>query len=74
MFCPPRTPGSPPHRPGYNFDGCTAELVLKQMKVKDHRLVLPSGMSYRVLVLPEVDAMPPELPRKVCELASACPL
>ena len=49
-FHAPPTPGSPPHRPAYNFDGCTPEVLLTRMKVKDGRLVLPSGMSYRVLV------------------------
>jgi hypothetical protein len=70
-FRPPHTGGSPPHRPGYNFDGCTPELVLKSMKVKDGRLVLPSGMSYRVLVLPEVETMTPQLLRKISELVKA---
>ena len=61
----------PVHRPGYNFDGCTPEVVLKRMKVKDGRLVLPDGMSYRVLVLPEVETMTPKLLRKVSELVKA---
>ena len=42
-----------------------------RMKVKDGRLVLPSGMSYRVLVLPEVETMTPQLLRKVSELVKA---
>ncbi|MGD0261425.1 MAG: glycosyl hydrolase [Verrucomicrobiota bacterium] len=70
-FRPPPTPGSPPTRPGYNFDGCTPEVLLTRMKVKDGQLVLPSGMSYRVLVLPEVETMTPELLRKVSELVKA---
>jgi len=70
-FHAPATPGSPPHRPAYNFDGCTPEVLLTLMKVKDGRLVLPSGMSYRVLVLPEVETMTPKLLRKVSELVKA---
>ncbi len=70
-FHAPATPGSPPHRPAYNFDGCTPEVVLTRMKVKDGRLVLPDGMSYRVLVLPEVETMTPKLLRKVSELVKA---
>jgi alpha-L-rhamnosidase len=70
-FRAPPTPGSPAHRPAYNFDGCTPEVLLKQMKVKDGRLVLPSGMSYRVLVLPQVETMTPQLLRKVVELVQA---
>jgi hypothetical protein len=48
--------GAIPDRPGYNFDGCPAELVLRGMKVEDGRIVLPSGMRYRLLVLPSYNA------------------
>ena len=52
-FAPPPTAMSAPYvRGGYNFDGCTPEVVLKRMSVQDGRIVLPDGMSYRVLVLP----------------------
>ena len=43
-------------RPAYNFDGCPAELVQNGMTVRDGRVVLPSGMSYRLLVLPSYNA------------------
>lgn len=42
--------------PGYDFDVVNTE-ILKQMKVKDGRIVLPSGMAYRVLVLPNQTRM-----------------
>jgi hypothetical protein len=58
-------------RKGYDYDDCTAEVVLTRMSVKDGRLVLPDGMSYRVLVLPETTRMTPALLRKVKELAEA---
>jgi hypothetical protein len=70
-FRAPPTPGSPPHRPAYNFDGCTPEVLLTRMKVKDGWLVLPSGMRYRLLVLPGVETMTPKLLRKVSELVKA---
>ena len=44
---------------GYNYDGCTPEVVLTRMTVKDGRIVLPDGMSYRLLVLPESATMTP---------------
>ena len=52
--------GAIPDRPEYNFDGCPAELVLQGMRVEDGRILLPSGMSYRLLVLPSynVDGQP----------------
>ena len=41
------------------------EVVLTRMSVKDGRLTLPDGMSYRVLVLPQSQTMTPKLLRKV---------
>jgi hypothetical protein len=71
-FGPPmaRT-GNPPDRPGYNFDGCSPDVVLNRMAVKDGRIVLPDGMSYGVLVLPEARTMTPRLLGKVAELVVA---
>jgi hypothetical protein len=57
-------------RPGYNFDGCTPEAVLTLMKVRDGRLVLPGGATYRALVLPTVPTMTPELLRKISDLVT----
>lgn len=68
---PSATRGNPPERLGYNFDGCAPETLLAHMSVKDGRLVLPDGMSYRVLVLPKLDTMTPPLLRKVKELVQA---
>lgn len=56
-----------PLPPGYNYDGCSAEM-LQSMTVGDGRMVLPSGMSYRVLVLPDDQVMTPELLRKISNL------
>ena len=42
--------------------------MIARMSVKDGRLVLPDGMRYRVLVLPETPTMTPTLLRKVKEL------
>jgi hypothetical protein len=41
------------------------------MSARDGRIVLPDGMSYRVLVLPQVTTMTPPLLRKVKELVEA---
>jgi hypothetical protein len=58
-------------RTGYNFDGCTPEVLLTRVNVKSGRIVLPDGMSYRVLVLPRVETMTPALLRKIKELVEA---
>ena len=63
--------GQPLERPGYNFDTCPSEVVLNRMSVKDGRLVPPDGMSYRLLVLPQVETMTPQLLRKIAGLVKA---
>ncbi len=38
--------------PGYDYDSADEQVLVHSLRVKDGRLVLPGGMSYRVLVLP----------------------
>ena len=68
---PPEAEIAPHIRSGYGFDGCSAEVVLTRMSVRDGRLVLPDGMSYRALVLPASATMTPALLAKVRQLADA---
>jgi hypothetical protein len=63
-----QAPGRSKERPGYNFDCCPSDALLSRMSVKKGRLVLPDGMSYRVLVLPELDTMTPQLLAKIEQL------
>ena len=56
---------------GYDYDVCNAEVLLTRMSVKDGRIVLPDGMSYRVLALPEHRAMPLEVLKKIKQLVEA---
>jgi hypothetical protein len=71
VFRPPRSAlrgDQPlPDRRGYNFDGCAPETV-QLMSVRNGRVTLPGGMSYRVLVLPEMETMTPKLLRQVKSL------
>ena len=54
---------------GFDFDFVNADVLLHRMTVaEDGRLVLPDGMSYRALVLPDTDRMRPELVKKIGEL------
>ncbi len=55
-------------RGGYNFDGCSPDVVLSRLSVSHGQLMLPDGMSYRVLVLPDVETMSPPLLRKIEKL------
>ena len=58
-------------RKGYDYDQCTAEVVLQRMSVQDGNLVLPDGMTYRLLVLPLSPTMTPPLLRKIRDLVEA---
>jgi len=57
--------------PGYDYDVATEEVVLTRMNVRDGQIVLPDGMSYRVLVLPEQPAISLPVLRKVKESVAA---
>ncbi len=56
---------------GYDYDDLPPEALIKMMTVRNGRLELPSGMSYRVLVLPPGRAMTPALLSKIKELVLA---
>jgi hypothetical protein len=75
FFVGEHAPTSAPYRPdlkarGYDYDACPAEVLMKA-SVRNGRLVLPGGTSYAILVLPEADAMTPQLLRKLQELIKA---
>ena len=42
---------------GHDYDICPPEIIINQLTVRNGQLVLPNGMSYRLLVLPESDTM-----------------
>jgi hypothetical protein len=55
---------------GYDYDVCNEEVLLKRLSVKNERLVLPDGMQYRILVLPDSNTMPMETLEKITSLVS----
>jgi hypothetical protein len=57
--------------PGYDYDVVTEEVILDRMSVRDGRIVLPDGMSYRVLVLPDRPGIALPVLRKLEELVKA---
>jgi hypothetical protein len=58
--------------PGYSYDLINTEVLLNRLSVSGGSLVLPDGMSYRVLVLDlEDNVMPAAALAKVVELARA---
>jgi hypothetical protein len=56
---------------GYDFDFINYEVLMQLAKVENGRLVFPSGASYKVLVLPPVSSMRPELLIKLEEFVKA---
>src|SRR5581483_6880623 len=59
----------PNNRPsGYAGDSCGQRAFLTRMSVQDGKLMMPDGMSYRVLVLPETQSMTVPVARKIREL------
>ena len=46
---------------GYDYDVVNTDVILNRMSVEKGRIVLPDGMSYRVLILPDQRHMPLEV-------------
>jgi len=53
---------------GYSYDYINSEVINTRVKVVDGRLVLPDGMSYKMLVLPKLKTIRPELLAKIKDL------
>ena len=53
---------------GYHYDGVNADVVINSFNVRDGRLVLPNGMSYQVMALPDTAVMTPETLRRIGQL------
>ena len=57
--------------PGYDFDVIPPEVLLKGTTTQEGRLLLESGLSYRILALPPGRTMTPSVLGKIKELVSA---
>jgi len=66
-FVPPKHV-DPALGPGYDYDACNSEIILTRLDVKNGKIVLPDGMSYRMMVLPDSTTMPVEVLRKLKKL------
>ncbi len=61
----------PPLPAGYDYDYINADVIENRLAVRDGRLVLPDGMSYRLLVLPKSETMRPAVLKKISQLTAA---
>lgn len=50
---------------GYQFDYINSEVIINRLTVEDGLLTLPHGTQYKVLVLPKLETMRPELLAKI---------
>jgi len=55
----------------YGFDAVSPRILMQRAEVKDGRIAFDQGTSYRLLVLPKVETMSPELLEKITELVKA---
>jgi len=60
-----------PDKKGYGFDGCSPNILMARAKVKDGLITFPEGSSYRLMVLPQVETMTPELLANIRDLVKA---
>jgi hypothetical protein len=56
---------------GYDYDFINEEIILTRMTVKDGKLMLPHGMAYRIMVLPDREAISPVVLKHLGELVEA---
>ncbi|MGB9606109.1 MAG: glycosyl hydrolase, partial [Bryobacteraceae bacterium] len=68
LAAPGRTQWDPPPPEGYDWDVADREAILKRVRLENGRIVLPDGMSYRLLVLRNEGVMTVELLRKLRDL------
>ncbi|MBA7568222.1 putative beta-glucuronidase [subsurface metagenome] len=50
---------------GYDWYKCSKEVILSRVSFDDGKIVLPDGMSYKILVLPPEKAIDPDVLKKV---------
>ena len=56
---------------GYDYDICDPQAIFERLSVRDGQLVLPDGVRYRLLVLPDDPAMTPTMAKRIGELVKA---
>lgn len=61
-------PTEPKLPQGYSFDFINAEVIKNRVSVDGGRMILPDGMSYRILILPDSETIRPEVLEKIKDL------
>ena len=53
---------------GYDFDAFTTDALLSRMSASDGRIILPDGVSYRMMILPSDGQLPDEVRQQISRL------
>lgn len=69
-YCGEDTPHQGVYLKGDLFDACDADAIMNRMSVKDGRIVLPDGMSYKMLILEKSETMTYNLLKKISDLVN----
>jgi hypothetical protein len=69
-FCGEDTPSQGSYHEGYLYDVCDADAIINRMSVKDGHIILPDGMSYKVLILEKSEAMTYRVLKKISQLVA----
>jgi len=67
----PGSPEVPGLSAGYDFDVINTDVLLNRMGVSDGNLVLPDGLAYKLLVLPDRPDIPPEVVARAEDMIKA---
>ncbi|MEO6150608.1 MAG: glycosyl hydrolase, partial [Mucilaginibacter sp.] len=70
-FVPGKQYLNPPLPAGYNYDTINTEVLMQRVSVRNNRLVLPDGISYRLLILRADAVMTATTVKKLTELVAA---
>lgn len=55
---------------GYDWDKCSKDVILNRASVKDNKIILPDGMSYRVMMIPSEKGIDLNVLRKLEQLVT----
>ncbi|MBN1972217.1 MAG: hypothetical protein JW787_01160 [Sedimentisphaerales bacterium] len=55
---------------GYDFDTVDAGTIIKRLKIHNGRIILPDGMSYRILILPDLNNITVEVLSRIHSLVN----
>jgi hypothetical protein len=55
---------------GYDWDKCSKSVILNRISISDGKIVLPDGMTYRMMVLPDEKSIDIEVLKKIRNLVN----